>query len=94
MVRSAPVLGFALGDKESEASWKDFFQSLKARGLSGVDLVVSDDHAGLVKAIEGSFIGASWQRCLTLAMPLAKYVRLFIGVHQIFHHGLFLMLVE
>ena len=57
------LLGFALGDKESEASWKDFFQSLKERGLSGVDLVVSDDHAGLVKAIEGSFIGASWQRC-------------------------------
>ena len=57
------LLGFALGDKESEASWKGFFTRLQERGLSGVDLVVSDDHAGLVKAIEGSFIGASWQRC-------------------------------
>lgn len=57
------LLGFTLGDKESEASWKSFFTSLKERGLSGVDFVVSDDHAGLVKAIEGSFAGATWQRC-------------------------------
>jgi putative transposase len=57
------LLGFALGDKESELSWQSFFTSLKERGLSGVDLIVSDDHAGLVKAIEGSFSGASWQRC-------------------------------
>lgn len=57
------LLGFALGDKESEASWHAFFRSLKARGLSGVDLIVSDDHAGLVKAVESSFAGASWQRC-------------------------------
>ncbi len=35
----------------------------KARGLSGVDFVVSDDHAGLVRAIESSFIGATWQCC-------------------------------
>ena len=57
------LLGFALGDKESEASWHAFFTSLKARGLTGVDLIVSDDHAGLVKAAQGSFAGASWQRC-------------------------------
>ncbi len=57
------LLGFALGDKESEASWQDFFRTLKARGLCGVDFIVSDDHAGLVKAVEGSFVGASWQRC-------------------------------
>jgi transposase-like protein len=57
------LLGFQLGDKESETSWKGFFSSLKERGLTGVDFVVSDDHAGLVKAIEGSFAGATWQRC-------------------------------
>jgi putative transposase len=57
------LLGFQLGDRESEASWSGFFAALKERGLTGVDLVVSDDHSGLVKAIEGSFAGASWQRC-------------------------------
>lgn len=57
------LLGFALGDKESEASWQAFFRTLKARGLCGVDFIVSDDHAGLVKAIQSCFAGASWQRC-------------------------------
>lgn len=57
------LLGFALGDKESHASWQAFFLSLKARGLNGVEFVISDDHAGLVKAVQGSFTGASWQRC-------------------------------
>ncbi|MCX6366417.1 MAG: transposase [Armatimonadetes bacterium] len=57
------VLGFALGDKESQASWSEFFTSLKSRGLTGVEFLISDDHAGLVKAIEGSFVGATWQRC-------------------------------
>lgn len=57
------ILGFALGDSESEASWADFFASLKKRGLSGVFLVTSDDHAGLVKAVEQQFQGVTWQRC-------------------------------
>jgi hypothetical protein len=39
------------------------FRSLKARGLKGVELVVSDDHEGLKAAIERHFQGASWQRC-------------------------------
>lgn len=59
------LLGLALGDKESEASWGAFFQSLKQRGLSGVDLVVSDSHGGLVKALHTHFQGAAWQRCQT-----------------------------
>ena len=45
------LLHLAVGNKESEACWTDFFRSLKARGLSGVQLVVSDSHAGLVPAI-------------------------------------------
>jgi transposase-like protein len=46
------VLGLFLGDSESEAAWAEFFGRLKGHGLKGVDLVVSDDHTGLVNAIE------------------------------------------
>jgi putative transposase len=59
------ILGFFLGDSESEASWSAFFSALKQRGLSGVDLVVSDSHGGLVKAVSTHFQGAVWQRCQT-----------------------------
>jgi transposase-like protein len=57
------ILGLQLGDSESEQSWRDFFRWLKGRGLSGVDLVVSDNHGGLVNAVQVQFQGASWQRC-------------------------------
>lgn len=57
------VLGFDVGDTESEPFWTEFLRSLKARGLSGVQLVVSDSHSGLVPAIAVAFQGASWQRC-------------------------------
>jgi len=57
------VLGFDVGDTESEPVWTAFFRSLKARGLGGVRLVISDAHAGLVSAIQVAFQGASWQRC-------------------------------
>jgi transposase-like protein len=57
------ILGLQLGDSESERSWSDFFTWLKGRGLSGVDLVVSDHHGGLVNAVRVQFQGASWQRC-------------------------------
>src|SRR5690606_16909202 len=43
--------------------WSEFFTWLKQRGLTGVDLVVSDHHGGLVNAIRRHFQGASWQRC-------------------------------
>ena len=59
------VLGVMLGDSESEASWSEFFGWLKSRGLRGVDLVVSDDHGGLVRAIRKQFQGVTWQRCQT-----------------------------
>ncbi len=59
------ILGLHLGDSESEASWTSFFTWLKRRGLQGVDLVVSDDHGGLVKAVRVQFQGATWQRCQT-----------------------------
>jgi transposase-like protein len=59
------VLGFWIGDSETYASWSDFFSWLKRRGLRGVDVVVSDQHSGLVKAVETHFQGAMWQRCQT-----------------------------
>ena len=62
------VLGLSLGDSESESTWSTFFRSLKERGLSGVDMIVSDDHLGLVKAAERYFQGAMWQRCQTHLM--------------------------
>ncbi|OPZ65755.1 MAG: Transposase, Mutator family [Firmicutes bacterium ADurb.Bin506] len=59
------ILGLRVADGESEDSWREFFGWLKARGLHGVDLVVSDNHGGLVNAVAVEFQGASWQRCQT-----------------------------
>ena len=59
------VLGFTIADGESEESWSDFFSGLKARGLRDVDMIVSDNHGGLKKAILKQFHGAGWQRCQT-----------------------------
>lgn len=59
------ILGLRIADSESEDSWRDFFGWLKARGLHGVDLIVSDSHGGLVNAVAVEFQGASWQRCQT-----------------------------
>jgi transposase-like protein len=57
------ICGVEVADTESEASYHELFRSLKARGLKGVQLVVSDDHEGLKAAIARHFQGASWQRC-------------------------------
>jgi putative transposase len=57
------VLGFDVGDSEDGAFWTAFLRSLKTRGLHGVQLVISDAHAGLKQAIEAVLLGASWQRC-------------------------------
>ena len=57
------ILGVMVADSESEATYQELFRSLKARGLSGVRLVISDDHAGLRQAIRRHFQGAGWQRC-------------------------------
>ncbi len=57
------VLGCWVAESESEASWGAVFAELKQRGLRGVRYVVSDDHAGMVKAIDRHFQGAAWQRC-------------------------------
>ena len=57
------VLGFDVGDSEDGAFWTAFLRSLKARGLGGIQLVISDAHTGLKAAIESVLIGAAWQRC-------------------------------
>ena len=57
------ILAVAEADTESEATYQDLFTQLKARGLRGVEVVTSDDHAGLKAAIARHFQGASWQRC-------------------------------
>jgi len=85
------ILGLQLGDSESEASWTAFFTWLKRRGLQGVDLVVSDDHGGLVKAVRMQFQGATWQRCQTHlarnvldAAPKALHDELHARIRAIF----------
>ena len=57
------VLGIDIGDSEDEVFWTEFLSALRQRGLTGVELVVSDAHLGLRAAITKVFIGASWQRC-------------------------------
>jgi transposase-like protein len=57
------VLGLDVGDSEDEVFWRAFLTSLKKRGLSGVRLVISDQHAGLVAALKRSFQGTAHQRC-------------------------------
>ena len=57
------VLGLAVGDSEDGAFWTAFLRSLRARGLAGVRLVISDAHEGLKGAIGAILLGAAWQRC-------------------------------
>jgi putative transposase len=57
------VLGCDVGDSEDGAFWTQFLRALRARGLAGVQLVISDAHTGLMSAIDAVLIGAAWQRC-------------------------------
>ena len=57
------ILGFAVGASEEQAFWSEFLRSLVHRGLTGVQLVISDAHEGLKAAITQVFSGATWQRC-------------------------------
>ena len=56
------VLGLAVGASETEAFWLEFCRSLSRRGLSGVQLVISDAHEGLRSALSQVFAGAAWRR--------------------------------
>jgi len=57
------ILSANVTDCENEAFWAGQFEELKERGLTGVQLVVSDGHTGIQKAAEAAFLGASWQMC-------------------------------
>jgi transposase-like protein len=57
------VLGLDVGPSEEEAFWAQFLRGFVTRGLTGVQLVTSDAHAGLKRAIAVVLVGASWQRC-------------------------------
>ena len=85
------LLGVAVADTESEATYQELFRSLKARGLSGVRLVISDDHAGLRAAIARHFQGAGWQRCqvhvtrnLLGQVAKAKRAEVAVGLREVF----------
>ena len=56
------ILGLGLGDSEAQVFWVDFLRRLRQRGLTGVQLIISDAHEGLKAAI-GQVFTASWQRC-------------------------------
>ena len=57
------ILGLDVGDSEDEVFWRGFLTALKKRGLAGVQLVISDQHAGLVAALDRAFQGVAHQRC-------------------------------
>jgi len=59
------ILGVQVTTSEDGAGWLAFFRDLTARGLTGVRLVTSDAHSGLVAAISATLPGAAWQRCRT-----------------------------
>lgn len=69
------ILGLDIFAAEDGAAWMSFLRSLVARGLSGVQLVISDAHEGLKQAIAAVFTGAGWQRCRTHFMRnLLSYI--------------------
>ena len=57
------VLGATIADCENEAFWSGFFDTMRERGLTGVQLVISDGHQGIQAAVASAFLGASWQMC-------------------------------
>ena len=69
------VLGVSVAISEAEVHWRDFLADIQSRGLHGVRVIVSDDHAGLRAALESRFRGVPWQRCqFHLAKNMLDYV--------------------
>lgn len=58
------ILGVDTYSSEAETNWRQFLESLANRGLTGVKLIISDDHAGLRKARQAVFPAIPWQRCI------------------------------
>jgi putative transposase len=85
------VLGTAVGDSETEEFWSAFLRGLRARGLAGVKLVISDAHSGLKNAITTVLQGTSWQRCrvhfmrnVLAAVPKAQGEMVAAAIRTIF----------
>lgn len=85
------VLGLDVGHCEDEAFWTEFLRGLVRRGLDGVQLVISDAHAGLKKAAKKILVGATWQRCrvhtmraLLTHVPRAQQSMVLAAVKTIF----------
>jgi len=57
------VLGVDVANRETSSSWRTFLEGLRKRGLSGIEFVVSDDHAGLKRPVAEILPEAAWQRC-------------------------------
>ena len=57
------IIGFKVSEEESYEAWGNFFQSMRRRGLKQPQMIISDAHTGLKKAIQEIFVGTSWQRC-------------------------------
>ena len=58
------ILGVDTSSSEAETNWRQFLESLTGRGLTGMELIISDDHAGLRNARKAVFPSVPWQRCL------------------------------
>ncbi len=87
------VLGCDVGPSEEAAFWTQFLRGLLDRGLTGVQLVISDAHRGLQHAIQAVFQGASWQRCrvhalrnLLATVPKSAQAMVAAMVRTIFVH--------
>jgi transposase-like protein len=69
------ILGVSVSLSEAEVHWREFLASLQSRGLHGVRMITSDDHAGLTEALAARFPGVPWQRCqFHLAKNLLDHV--------------------
>lgn len=87
------VLGTDVGDSESFEFWNEFLTSLKARGLHGVQLAISDAHSGLKGAVARQLAGAGWQRCrvhfmrnLAGKVPSKQQAAVLAAVKTVFAH--------
>jgi putative transposase len=81
------ILGFDVGESETETFWREFLKSLIARGLAGVQLVVSDSHEGLKAAI-ARLLRCPWQRCCV------HFLRDCLGHAREDQHGLLAALIR
>lgn len=69
------VLGVSVSMSEAEVHWREFLLSLKMRGMHGVELMTSDDHSGLRRALPSALPGVRWQRCqVHLQRNAAAYI--------------------